>query len=121
MILLRLADGGRVGVRPEDIAAAQTSPWGAILLLASDKSTFETEHSIEELSRLIPSLWLHGDGTVINPDHIASIWEKDGELHYRLVGGLEITQRGVDLNQFMESIELARKQRNATTPTSDKL
>ncbi|EJL27382.1 hypothetical protein PMI01_03863 [Caulobacter sp. AP07] len=119
MIVLRLAAGGRVAVRPEDVVAAQSSPWGAVVLLASDSSTFEVEHSADQMAKLIPSLWLHGDGTVINPDRIASIWEQDGDLHYRLEGGLQMTQRGVDLHQFMDAIETARRQRAAQDAPAD--
>lgn len=122
MLVLRLAAGGRVAVRPADVAAAQTSPWGSVVLLASDGQRFEVEHSIEQLGKMLPSLWLHGDGTIVNPDLIVSIWEEGGQLHYQVEGGLRMTQAGADIHQFLEAIEGARAQRaadeaSATSPS----
>jgi len=114
MIVLRLAAGGRVALRAVDVAAVQASPWGAIVLLASNGSKFEVEHSVDEIVNLIPSLWFRAPETAFNPDMIASIWEESGKLYYRLEGGLEMTQDSADLHQFIEAINLARAQRLQT-------
>lgn len=111
MIVLRLAAGGRVAVRGPDVAVAQKSPWGCIIQLASDGTAFETEHSLDRIGELLPDLWFRGLDTFLNPDRIASIWEEGGRLHYRLEGGLVVSQAGADLHQFLEAIEEGRRGR----------
>ena len=113
MIVLRLAAGGRVAVRGDDVSIAQNSSWGSIITLAGNGAQYEVEQNLTQLRDLVPGLWFQGPGLILNPDHIASIWEEGGELHYRLAGGVEFAQAGADLHQFMAAIEDAPAQRGS--------
>ena len=120
MIVLRLAAGGRVAVRAQDVALAQVSAWGSVIVLASDGSRFEVEHRLDDLPGFGLDLWFRGEDVRINPDQICSVWETGGELHYRIAGGIVITQPDVDLHQFLAAIEGARANRAQQRPLDDR-
>jgi hypothetical protein len=94
-----------MAVHEKDVAVVQTSPWGCAVMLASDGSRFEVEHTIEQMAEMLPALRLRTDETFIDPDHISSIWEEGGKLHYTIRGGLKMTQSGVDLHEFLAALE----------------
>lgn len=110
MILLRLAAGGRIGIRTDDAVWANPSAWGSIVRLA-DGTTFEVEHTVEELSKLVPALWFRAGDIALNPDRIVTIWEQGATLHYTLETGLKMTQYDVDLHEFVDIIRKAREDR----------
>jgi hypothetical protein len=113
MLVLRLAGGGRIAIHPEDVALCQASPWGTILVMASDASRFEVEQSLGEVKKLVPHLWLDAGTTIVAPAHISSIWEDGDSLSY-LVRGVSMTQAGASLHEFIEAIDLASAQRRNT-------
>ncbi len=117
MKIFRLAAGGRIAIRSEDIVVAQVSPWGSIVQLTGG-AAFELEHSLEDLVEMVDVLTFDADGTRLNPDRIAMIWEGDGVLHYRMDGGLELRQSYVDLDLLIKAVDQARRNREAAFETA---
>ncbi|MDG2522887.1 hypothetical protein P7B02_15225 [Caulobacter segnis] len=104
MIVLRLAAGGRIAVNPEDVVAAQPSVWGTVINLASTGDGFEVEHTVEDLRKRLKGLNLMAGETAINPNLLASIYEINSVLHFKMKGGLEMRQTGVDIDHFLDAI-----------------
>ena len=104
-IILRRPDGGRVAVRKSDVAVVQRSPWGSIVILASNSSSVEVEYTVEELTALLPDLRFHANDTILNPDHIISVSETPKGLDYIVAGGVTLTQSDADIDQYIAAMQ----------------
>lgn len=112
MLVLHLTTGGRLAIWPKDVAVAEKTAWGSRIHLASNGSSFEVEPTAKQLIEMIPSLWLTSDYFALNPDLLASVREENDAVRCEIKGGgFAMTIPHMTLDQFLSSLEDARRQR----------